>query len=84
MKAIKGINLHITNLVGAPYITSSMNMSLKYVKGKMWDSMRGSENIAIVGNVIPENVNAMTAYPPPRERPRRRLDVMLIMNMATD
>ena len=48
-------------IIGAPRMAWSMNTSLNHVSGNALDRSRAASNIAEVGNVIPENVNAITA-----------------------
>ena len=42
-----------------------------------------AENIAIVGNVTPEKVNAKTEYPPPSDNDRRNDAVRATTDIAT-
>ena len=70
--------------VGAPRIAWSINISVNQVIGKSPVMGCMALNIAIVGNVIPENVKAITAYPPPSESASRIFDVIVVINSAID
>ena len=74
----------IEYIMGAPRIAWSMNTSQNHVSGNIVERSCATSNMADVGNVIPEKVKAITAYPPPRDKASRIFAVIVVINTATD